>query len=95
MRRVLLGVLLLAMVFSAPALKADQAAGAQPSIQELHSSIFQGPDGLTTPLAPQNAATLTCRELLEQCSAACDPADPYCGQDCQCQFLNCRGYQCN
>jgi hypothetical protein len=40
-------------------------------------------------------AFLTCRQIYEQCVAACDPADTFCPQDCQCQFLNCRGYQCN
>lgn len=51
--------------------------------------------GLTAALTPTKAEALTCRELLNQCSAACDPNDSLCGQDCQCQFLNCRGYQCN
>lgn len=51
--------------------------------------------GVTATLTPKNADALTCREIFNQCSAACDPEDPYCGQDCQCQFLNCRGYQCN
>ena len=51
--------------------------------------------GLTGTLTPKNADALTCRELLSQCTAACDPQDQFCGQDCQCQFLNCRGYQCN
>lgn len=51
--------------------------------------------GLTALLTPQNVDALTCRQLLEQCNAACDPANPYCGQDCQCEFLNCKGYQCN
>ncbi len=51
--------------------------------------------GLTATLTPTTAEALTCREILNQCTAACAPEDPYCGQDCQCQFLNCRGYQCN
>lgn len=51
--------------------------------------------GLTGTLTPKNADALTCREILDQCMAECDPEDPYCGQDCQCQFLMCRGYQCN
>ena len=51
--------------------------------------------GLTALLTPQNVDALTCRQLLEQCNAQCDPADQFCGQDCQCQFLNCKGYQCN
>ena len=51
--------------------------------------------GLTGTLTPKNADALTCRQIFDQCVAACDPQDPYCGQDCQCQFLMCRGYQCN
>ena len=51
--------------------------------------------GLTALLTPQNVDALTCRQLLEECSAACHPEDQLCGQDCQCQFLNCKGYQCN
>ena len=51
--------------------------------------------GFTALLTPQNVDALTCRQLLEQCNAGCDPADQFCGQDCQCQFLNCKGYQCN
>jgi len=50
---------------------------------------------VTGTLTPKNASALTCRQILEECSAACDPADWYCGQDCQCQWLNCRGMQCN
>lgn len=49
----------------------------------------------TATLTPKNVEALTCRQIFEQCVAACDPADPFCGQDCQCQWLNCRGYQCN
>lgn len=51
--------------------------------------------GLTATLTPKNADALTCRQIFQECSAACDPQDQFCGQDCQCQFLNCRGYQCN
>ncbi len=51
--------------------------------------------GLTALLTPKNVDALTCRQILEQCSAQCDPADQLCYQDCQCVFLNCRGYQCN
>jgi hypothetical protein len=51
--------------------------------------------GLAVTLTPKNADALTCRQLLDECSAACDPQDSLCSQDCQCQFLNCKGYQCN
>ena len=51
--------------------------------------------GLTVTLTPKNADALTCRQLLEECSAACDPQDSFCGQDCQCEYLNCKGIQCN
>lgn len=51
--------------------------------------------GLIATLTPKQADALTCRQLFDQCVAACDPSDPYCGQDCQCQFLMCKGYQCN
>ena len=50
---------------------------------------------VTGTLAPKNASALTCLQQLRECSAACDPADQFCGQDCQCQWLNCRGMQCN
>lgn len=50
--------------------------------------------GLVVTLTPKNAEALTCRQLLEECSAGCG-GDQACGQDCQCQFLNCKGLQCN
>ena len=51
--------------------------------------------GLTAALTPTNVEALTCRDLLNQCTAQCDPNDSLCAQECQCVFLNCRGYQCN
>jgi hypothetical protein len=50
---------------------------------------------LTGTLTSKTADALTCRQLLNECSAACDPQDQLCYQDCQCQFLNCKGLQCN
>jgi hypothetical protein len=50
---------------------------------------------LTGTLTAKNVDALTCRQLLDQCSAGCNPQDQYCYQDCQCQFLNCKGLQCN
>jgi hypothetical protein len=51
--------------------------------------------GLTAAFTPKNADALTCRQLLNECVAGCPPGDQSCGQDCQCQFLNCKGLQCN
>ncbi|HEV2854933.1 MAG TPA: hypothetical protein VHC97_19230 [Thermoanaerobaculia bacterium] len=51
--------------------------------------------GLTGALTPRSADALTCREIFNSCLASCAPEDQFCGQDCQCQYLNCRGYQCN
>jgi hypothetical protein len=51
--------------------------------------------GLVVTLTPKNADALTCRQEYDACLAACSPTDQFCGQDCQCQFLNCRGMQCN
>ena len=53
------------------------------------------PGGLPTPLNASTADHHSCTHILNECSAACPPNDPYCGQDCQCQWLMCRGYQCN
>jgi hypothetical protein len=50
--------------------------------------------GLTAALTPKNADALTCRQQFDQCVASCG-GDQVCGQDCQCEFLNCRGLQCN
>lgn len=50
---------------------------------------------LASALTPKDADALTCREIFNQCIEACSPADPFCGQDCQCLWLNCRGIQCN
>ena len=52
------------------------------------------PGGLEPIFLSENQLN-SCRDLLNECSAACDPSDPFCGQDCQCQFLICKGYQCN
>jgi hypothetical protein len=38
---------------------------------------------------------LTCRQQYDECAAQCNPQDSLCFQDCQCQFLMCKGYQCN
>lgn len=51
--------------------------------------------GLVASLTPKNVEASTCLQLLQQCNAGCDPQDQFCGQDCQCQYLNCRGMQCN
>lgn len=51
--------------------------------------------GLTGALTPKNADALTCRQILEECSAQCAPDDWGCFEICQCKFLNCRGIQCN
>jgi len=51
--------------------------------------------GLTVTPIPKNAEALTCRQLFNECSATCDPQDWSCAEACQCEFLNCKGLQCN
>ena len=50
---------------------------------------------ITGTLTPKIAIAATCLQQLRECNAACDPQDSFCGQDCQCQYLMCRGMQCN
>lgn len=51
--------------------------------------------GIMGAFTPKTADALTCRQELELCGAACNPEDWYCFSDCQCQFLMCKGQQCN
>ena len=55
-------------------------------------NLVGDPEGSKNPIV---SLALTCRQELELCGAACDPQDSLCFQDCQCQFLMCKGYQCN
>lgn len=51
--------------------------------------------GLTGTLTPKNADALTCFQYYQQCTEQCAADDSYCFETCRCEFLNCRGYQCN
>ena len=51
--------------------------------------------GLTGILAPKSADAATCLQLLRECNAGCDPQDSLCFDSCFCEYLTCRGMQCN
>jgi hypothetical protein len=51
--------------------------------------------GLTAAFTPTNVDALTCRQAYNECVAGCDPADSFCSEGCQCEFLTCKGLACN